>query len=54
MLAAKFVGPRVLVIVGRKGDSVVRIVTHEVSADGKTLTSRTSGAVEQVIVYERP
>jgi hypothetical protein len=53
MLAAKFVGTHVLVIVAMKGGSVIRLVTHEVSADGKTLTSRTSGAVEQVIVYER-
>lgn len=53
MLAAKFVGTHVLVIVATKGGSVIRLVTHEVSADGKTLTSRTSGAVEQVIVYER-
>jgi hypothetical protein len=27
--------------------------SYEVSADGKTLTSRSSGVIEQVIVFDR-
>lgn len=39
--------------VAMKGDQLVALVTYEVSADGKTLTSRSSGTIEMVIVYER-
>lgn len=33
--------------------AVLAIVTYEVSKDGTTLTSRSSGTIEQTIVYER-
>jgi hypothetical protein len=32
---------------------VLALVTYDVSADGRTLTSRSSGMIEQVIVFER-
>ena len=53
MLASKFVGTHVLASIATKGGNVIVLQTWEVSADGKTLTSRSSGTVEQVIVYER-
>jgi hypothetical protein len=32
---------------------VIAVVTYEVSPDGNTLTSRSSGMVEQTIVFDR-
>ena len=52
-LAAQWVGPYVLATVGMKGDQLIALDTYEVSADGKTLTVRTSGSIEQVLVLER-
>lgn len=53
MLAAKWVGSHVLASIATKNGQVFALVTYEVSADGKTLTSRSSGMIEQVIVFER-
>jgi hypothetical protein len=36
-----------------KGGKVIALVTYEVSADHTTLTSRSSGVIEQVLVFER-
>jgi hypothetical protein len=36
-----------------KDGKVIAVVTYEVSADGNTLTSRSSGMVEQTIVFDR-
>ena len=52
-LFAQWVGPHVLAIVAMKGDTLIALDTYEVSADGKTLTSRNSGSIEQVVVLER-
>lgn len=52
-LVARWLDPRVLATVARKGDDVIALVTYQVSSDGKTLTSRSSGMLELVIVYQR-
>jgi hypothetical protein len=50
VLVARWVGSHVL---ATKDGQVVALVTYEVSPDGKTLTSRSSGVIEQVIVFAR-
>jgi len=50
---ANWVGPRVLALIARKGDQNIALITYEVSADGQTLTARTSGLVEQMMVFRR-
>jgi hypothetical protein len=50
---ANWVGPRVLALIARKGDQNIALITYEVSADGQTLTARTSGLVEQTMVFRR-
>jgi hypothetical protein len=51
-LMAKWLGPHVLASIATKNGQVVALVTYEVSADGRTLTSRSSGVIEQVIVFD--
>ena len=50
---ANWVGPQVLALIARKGDQNIALITYEVSADGQTLTARTSGLVEQMMVFRR-
>lgn len=50
---ARFVGSHVLATIARKNGQMFAMITYEVSADGKTLTSRSSGMMEQVIVFDR-
>ena len=50
---ANWVGPQVLALITRKGNQNIALITYEVSADGQTLTARTSGLVEQVMVFRR-
>jgi hypothetical protein len=52
-LVAKWLDRHVLASLAKKEERVIALVTYEVSSDGKTLTSRSSGTLEQVIVYER-
>jgi hypothetical protein len=52
-LVAKWLGRQVLATVARKGDDVIALVTYQISSDGKTLTLRSSGTVEHVIVFDR-
>lgn len=52
-LIARWLGPDVLASIARKDGRTVALVTYEVSADRKTLTSRSSGSLEQVLVFER-
>jgi len=52
-LMAKWLGSHVLASVAMKSGQVLALVTYEVSADGKTLTSRSSGMIEQVVVFDR-
>ena len=53
VLMARWVGSHVLASIAEKNGQIVALVTYEVSADGKTLTSRSSGLLEQVIVFDR-
>jgi hypothetical protein len=52
-LVARWLDPHVLASLAKKGGQVIALVTYEVSPDGKTLTSRSSGTLDQVIVFER-
>jgi hypothetical protein len=50
---ARFVGSHVLATIANKDGELFAMITYEVSADGKTLRSRSSGMLEQVIVFDR-
>jgi hypothetical protein len=50
---ANWVGPQVLAFITRKGHQNIALITYEVSADGQTLTARTSGLVEQMVIFRR-
>ena len=52
-LVARWVGSHVLATIAKKDGRTLALVTYEVSADGRTLTLRSSGAVEHVIVFDR-
>src|ERR1044071_8138905 len=48
---ANWVGPHVLALITKKENQNIALITYEVSTDGQTLTARTSGVVEQVVVF---
>ena len=50
---ANWVGPHVLALIARKGNQNIALITYDVSANGQRLTARTSGPVEQMIVFRR-
>ena len=50
---ANWVGPQVLALVARKGNQNIALITCEVSSDGQTLAARTSGLVEQMVIFRR-
>jgi hypothetical protein len=50
---ANWVGSHVLVLITKKGSQNIVLITYEVSADGQTLTARTSGLIEQVVRLKR-
>jgi len=50
---ANWVGPNVFALITKKGNQNIALITYEVSTDGQTLTARTSGVVEQVIIFKR-
>ena len=50
---ANWVGPQVLALIARKGNQNIALITYEVSANGQTLTARTSGGVDQALVFRR-
>ena len=50
---ANWVGSHVLALISKKGNQNIALITYEVSADGQTLTARTSGLVEQVVIFKR-
>jgi hypothetical protein len=52
-IIARWVGTHVLAMIAKKNDQLIALETYEVSADGRTLTARSSGRVEHVIVFER-
>jgi hypothetical protein len=53
MHVANWVRPPVLALITKKGNQNLALITYEVSTDGRTLTSRTSGLVEQVVIFKR-
>ena len=50
---ANWVGSHVLALITKKGNQNLALITYEVSTNGQTLTTRTSGVVEQVVVFKR-
>lgn len=50
---ANWVGSHVLALITKKGNQNLALITYEVSSDGQMLTARTSGMVEQVMVFKR-
>jgi hypothetical protein len=50
---ANWLGSHVLALITRQGDRNLALITYEVSPDGQTLTTRTSGQFEQVVVFKR-
>ena len=50
---ANWVGPHVLALITRRGNETLALITYQVSTDGQTLTARTSGLVDQVVVFKR-
>ena len=50
---ANWVGSHVLALITKKGNQNIALITYEVSTDGQTLTVRTSGLVEQVVIFKR-
>jgi len=50
---ANWVGSHVLALIAKKGNQNIALITYEVSTDGQTLTARTSGLVEQVVIFKR-
>jgi len=52
-LMAKWLGPHVLASIATRDGQVYALVTYQLSTDGNTLTSRSSGTAESVIVYDR-
>lgn len=50
---ARWLDPHVLATIAKKDGKVFALATYEVSADRKTLTVRTSGTIDQVVVFER-
>ena len=50
---ANWVGSNVLALVTKKGNQNIALIIYEVSTDGQTLTARTSGLIEQVVIFKR-
>lgn len=51
--AANWVGSHVLALITKKGNENIALITYQVSTDGQTLTARTSGLIEQVVIFKR-
>lgn len=50
---ANWLGSHVLALITKKGNQNIALITYEVSPDGQTLTTRTSGLIEQVVIFKR-
>ena len=50
---ANWVGSHVLALITKKGNENLALITYQVSTDGQTLTARTSGLIEQVVIFKR-
>ena len=46
-------GPQVFARITKKGGEIVALITYQVSSDGQTLTARTSGPIDQTVVFKR-
>ena len=53
MHVANWVGLYVLAFTASRDNRNFALMTYEVSPDGKTLTARSSGMLEQVVVFEK-
>lgn len=49
----RLAGSHVLATIANKDGQLFAMSTYEVSADGKTLTSRSSGMLDQAIMFDR-
>jgi hypothetical protein len=50
---ANWIGPQVFAVITKKGGEIVALITYQVSSDGQTLTARTSGPIDQTVVFKR-
>jgi hypothetical protein len=50
---ANWVGSHVLALITKRGNEHLALITYQVSTDGQTLTARTSGLIEQVVIFKR-
>ena len=50
---ANWVGSHVLALITKTANQNIALITYEVSTDGQTLTARTSGIIDQVLVFKR-
>ena len=50
---ANWLGSHDFALITRKGNQNLALITYEVSADGRTLTTRTSGLIEQMVIFKR-
>jgi hypothetical protein len=50
---ANWIGPQVFALITKKAGEIVALITYHVSSDGQTLTARTSGPIEQTVVFRR-
>ena len=53
MHVANWVGSHVLALITKRGNENLALITYQVSTDGQTLTARTSGLIEQVVIFKR-
>jgi hypothetical protein len=50
---ANWLGSHVLAVITKRGNENIALITYQVSSDGQTLTARTSGLIEQVVIFKR-
>lgn len=50
---ANWIGPQVFALITKKEGEIVALITYQVSSDGQTLTARTSGPLDQTVVFTR-
>jgi hypothetical protein len=53
LVTARWLSPRALETMVAQNGQQLAVATYEVSGDGQTLTAKTTGMVEQVLVFER-
>ena len=50
---ANWLGSHVLALITKKGNQNIALIIYEVSTDGQTLTARTSGLIDQAVLFKR-